>query len=179
MRCPLRPRACAVSGAGELLVVVKTVTITAANRAAMKCSDHAPLRCSTCPRVIIRNGRSTQISALSTSMARPSATGRYAKLYIATPMHRSQLGIDIRTEVAERRAGLPGDNLPLTIFDIVFGGHTERRSRLNATKFVRTIPGAVRRIMPARATHQPACPSSERVVKSPMYESMALSLMCA
>jgi hypothetical protein len=58
--------------------------------------------------------------------------GRYAKLYIATPMHRSQLGIDIRIEVAERRAGLPADCPPLTILDIVFGGHAEQRSWLNA-----------------------------------------------
>jgi hypothetical protein len=102
-----------------------------------------------------------------------------SELTLPTPMHRSQLGIDIRIEVAERRAGLPADGPPLTMLDIVFGGHAEQRSWLNATKFVRTIRGAVTRILRVRATHQPACPASERVVKSPMCEPMALSLLCA
>ncbi|SAK73053.1 hypothetical protein AWB78_03056 [Caballeronia calidae] len=82
-------------------------------------------------------------------------------------MHRSQLGIGDRTEVAERRVGLPDDGPPSTLLDIVFGCHAERRSSLNATEFVRTISSAVTRIVPVRATHQPACPASERVGKSP------------
>jgi hypothetical protein len=110
---------------------------------------------------------------------RTAVVGRYVKLCIAATMHRSQLGIGDRTKVAECRACLPDDGPPSTLLDIVFGCHAERRCSLNATKFVRTIPGAVTRIVSVRATHQPACPASERVVKSPMYEPMALSLLCA
>ncbi len=51
-------------------------------------------------------------------------------------------------------SGLTRRRATFALLDTVFGCQAERRFSLNATRFVRTIPGAVTRIMPVSATHQ-------------------------